>query len=80
MARHPVSIVGAWLVTLSAFVFLLVFFIDLFGLHHNPYFGLLFFLILPVLFVFGLLLIPLGMVVKGKSGGDPFVVKRVARD
>jgi hypothetical protein len=31
--------------------------------------------LLPVL-----LLIPLGMVVKGKSGGDPFVVKRVARD
>lgn len=31
--------------------------------------------LLPVL-----LLIPLGMVVKGRSGGDPFVVKRVARD
>jgi uncharacterized protein YpuA (DUF1002 family) len=31
--------------------------------------------LLPVL-----LLIPLGMMVKGKSGGDPFVVKRVARD
>ena len=31
--------------------------------------------LLPVL-----LLIPLGMVIKGKSGGDPFVVKRVARD
>jgi hypothetical protein len=27
-----------------------------------------------------LLLIPLGMIVKGRSGGDPFVVKRVARD
>jgi hypothetical protein len=31
--------------------------------------------LLPVL-----LLIPLGMVVKGRTGGDPFVVKRVARD
>jgi uncharacterized protein YpuA (DUF1002 family) len=31
--------------------------------------------LLPVL-----LLIPLGMVVKGRAGGDPFVVKRVARD
>ena len=31
--------------------------------------------LLPVL-----LIIPLGMMVKGKSGGDPFVVKRVARD
>jgi hypothetical protein len=27
-----------------------------------------------------LLLIPLGLVVKGRSGGDPFVVKRVQRD
>jgi uncharacterized protein YpuA (DUF1002 family) len=32
-------------------------------------------LLLPVL-----LLIPLGMMVKGRSGNDPFVVKRVARD
>src|SRR6185503_3948407 len=61
MARHPVSIVGAWLVTLSAFVFLLVFLIDLFGGHHNPYVGLILFLIVPALFVIGLLLIPLGM-------------------
>lgn len=34
-----------------------------------------FLIFLPVL-----LLIPLGMVVKGRSFGDPFVVKRVARD
>ena len=32
-------------------------------------------ILLPVL-----LFIPLGMMVKGRSGGDPFVVKRVARD
>jgi hypothetical protein len=64
MTRHPLSIVGAWLVTLSAFVFLFVFLVDLFGLHHNPYFGLVFFLILPVFFVIGLILIPLGMVLE----------------
>jgi hypothetical protein len=62
--RNPLSIVGAWLVTLSAFIFLLVFLIDLFGLHHNPYFGLVFFLIVPVVFVAGLLLIPLGIVLE----------------
>jgi hypothetical protein len=61
MTRHPVSIVGAWLVTLSAFIFILVFLIDIFGLHTNPYFGLIFFVILPVFFVLGLLMIPFGI-------------------
>ena len=58
MTRHPLSIVGAWITTLSAFIFLFVFLIDLFGLHSNPYVGLLFFLILPMFFVLGLLMIP----------------------
>ena len=48
------------LTTVSAVVFLVVFFADLFGLHTNPYLGIVFFLVLPALFVFGLLLIPLG--------------------
>src|SRR5215471_16761544 len=61
MSRNPVSIVGAWLVTISAFIFILVFLIDLFGLHTNPYFGLVFFVILPVVFVLGLVLIPVGI-------------------
>ncbi len=61
MTRHPLSIVGAWITTLSAFIFLFVFLIDLFGLHSNPYFGLVFFLILPMFFVLGLLMIPAGI-------------------
>src|SRR5262245_21977943 len=60
MNRHPVTVVGAWLVTLSAFTFLFVFFLDLLGLHHNPYVGLIFFVVLPIFFVIGLLMIPLG--------------------
>jgi hypothetical protein len=64
MTRHPLSLVGAWLVTLSAFTFLFVFLLDLFGFHHNPYFGLVFFLILPMFFVFGLILIPIGVVLE----------------
>lgn len=50
------------LTTLSAVVFIFVLLVDLFGLHSNPYFGLVFFVILPVLFVLGLLMIPLGIV------------------
>lgn len=59
--RSPISIVGAALTTISAVVFLVVFLADLFGLHSNPYIGILFFLILPAIFLAGLLLIPLGI-------------------
>ena len=48
------------LTTISAVTFLVVFFADLFGLHTNPYLGILFFLVLPGIFVVGLLLIPFG--------------------
>src|SRR5262252_3422160 len=48
------------LTTISAAVFLVVFFADVFGFHTNPYLGILFFLILPGVFLLGLALIPLG--------------------
>src|SRR6476646_6695621 len=48
------------LTTISASVLLIVFLADLFGLHTNPYLGILFFLVLPGIFLFGLALIPLG--------------------
>ena len=48
------------LTTMSAVVFLVVFLADLLGLHTNPYLGIVFFLILPAIFVLGLILIPLG--------------------
>ena len=51
MTRHPLSIAGALLTTVSAVVFLFVLFLDLFGFHTNPYVGLIFFVILPTLFV-----------------------------
>jgi hypothetical protein len=61
MTRHPLSIVGSVLATLSAFLFIFVFLIDALGLHSNPYFGLMFFVVLPIIFVIGLLMIPLGI-------------------
>jgi hypothetical protein len=48
------------LTTISAVLFLVVFLADLFGLHTNPYIGIVFFLVLPALFLLGLVLIPLG--------------------
>ena len=61
MKRHPLSIAGIALTTLTALLFVFVFLLDMFGLHTNPYLGIVFFLILPAFFVLGLLLIPLGM-------------------
>ena len=60
MIRSPISVIGMVLTTVSAVVFLVVFLADLFGMHTNPYVGILFFLILPSIFLFGLVLIPIG--------------------
>jgi nitrate/TMAO reductase-like tetraheme cytochrome c subunit len=58
---NPLSSVGALITTVSAVLFLLFFGLDLFGLHANPYLGIVFFLVLPGFFVLGLLLIPAGL-------------------
>ena len=60
LIRSPLSVAGMVLTTVSAAAFLVVFLADLFGLHTNPYIGILFFLILPAVFVVGLALIPFG--------------------
>jgi hypothetical protein len=60
LVRNPTSIAGIVLATASAVLFLIVFLADLLGWHTNPYIGIVFFLILPGIFVFGLLLIPFG--------------------
>src|SRR6187455_1687534 len=59
--RNPFAIVGAFLATFGALFFGIFFLLELFGLHTNPYIGIVVFLILPALFVFGLLLIPFGL-------------------
>jgi Cytochrome c7 and related cytochrome c len=60
LIRSPISVTGMVLTTISAVLFLVVFLADVFGLHTNPYLGIVFFLVLPGLFLLGLLLIPLG--------------------
>jgi hypothetical protein len=79
MTRHPLTILGAWLVTLSAFVFLFVFLIDLFGFHHNPYLGLLFFLVVPLFFVIGLVMIPLGIALERRRKARGLAPRRLPR-
>src|SRR5262245_19455598 len=62
--RNAITLIGAALVTLSALLFLFVFLADAFGMHTTPYAGIVFFLLLPAIFVLGLLLIPVGMLLE----------------
>src|SRR5580765_2052675 len=73
LIRSPISIVGMVLTTITAVVFVVVVLAELFGLHTNPYVGILFFLVLPALFVVGLLLIPFGAWIerRRRAAGKP---------
>ena len=61
LARHPVAIAGAVIATVAAVVFIALAIAVVVGLLDNPYAGLVVFIVVPALFVLGLLLIPLGM-------------------
>ena len=59
--RHPAALAGAVIATVSAVGFLTLVAADLLGMFPNPYAGLVIFIAVPALFVFGLLLIPVGI-------------------
>ncbi len=61
LSRNPVSIAGAALTTISAALFVVYLTLEAFGVFASPYIGLVGYLLIPALFVVGLLLIPLGM-------------------
>src|SRR4051812_37821370 len=73
LIRSPISITGMVMATIGGVLFTLAVFGDLFGLHANPYVGIVLFLVLPALFVLGLLLIPLGAWVerRRRAAGKP---------
>ncbi len=62
--RNVISAFGAIIAVFSAVFFLIVFFLDLFGFHTNPYIGIVFFLVIPALFISGLVLVPVGFMVE----------------
>jgi hypothetical protein len=68
LAQNPVTLVGAVLTTSTALTTIAFWFYDIFlpGPPH-PYIGILVFLILPGIFVLGLLLIPLGIWLRRRS-------------
>jgi hypothetical protein len=71
LIRAPIAVAGMVLTTISASLFLVVFLADLFGWHSNPYVGIVFFLILPALFLLGLALIPFGAWVERRRRSPP---------
>jgi hypothetical protein len=60
-ARNPISLIGSAIATAAAVVFLVLLALDFAGQLRNPYIGLLIFIAVPAVFVFGLLLIPIGI-------------------
>jgi hypothetical protein len=60
LTRNPLSLLGAALTTASAILILTLFGVELVGYHGGPYLGILTYALLPLVFVAGLLLIPLG--------------------
>jgi nitrate/TMAO reductase-like tetraheme cytochrome c subunit len=61
ISRHPVGLVGVAVTTASAILILTLFSLQLLGMQGGPYVGILAYLILPLIFVAGLILIPIGL-------------------
>ncbi len=64
--QNAITQFGVLLTTVSAVLFLVLFVWDFFGLHSNPYLGIISFLLLPAVFVLGLVLIPVGIVLENR--------------
>jgi nitrate/TMAO reductase-like tetraheme cytochrome c subunit len=60
--NNPISLAGGAITTASGVTMIGYWLVEMFGRRYdNPYLGIIFFLLLPALFIAGLLLIPVGM-------------------
>jgi nitrate/TMAO reductase-like tetraheme cytochrome c subunit len=80
--NNPISLAGGAVTTASGITMISYWLAELSGhLSHNPYLGIIFFLILPGLFILGLALIPIGIMARRrklrKAGQIPAVFPRV---
>jgi hypothetical protein len=66
--RNRISSLGVALTTASALLFLALIALEVLGVLRNPYVGILMFVIVPAVFVLGLLLIPVGLWVDRRGG------------
>jgi nitrate/TMAO reductase-like tetraheme cytochrome c subunit len=66
--NNPISLAGGAITTAAGVTMIGYWLVELFGRpNDNPYLGIIFFLILPALFVAGLLLIPLGVFLRRRQ-------------
>jgi hypothetical protein len=61
LTQNPVSLIGTALATASLTLIIALFLVQLLGFEGGPYLGILTFLVLPMFFVAGLVLIPIGV-------------------
>jgi hypothetical protein len=74
LSASPLGFTGVLLVTTSSILFLLLFVLDLLGFLESPYVGILTFLVLPGVFVLGLVLIPVARFLEARAGRRRLVV------
>ena len=66
--NNPISLAGGAITSAAGVTMIGYWLLDIFGRpNDNPYLGIIFFLILPALFVLGLLLIPIGVFVRRRK-------------
>ena len=66
--NNPISLAGGAITSAAGVTMIAYWIVELFGRpNDNPYLGIIFFLILPALFILGLLLIPVGMYFRRKK-------------
>jgi nitrate/TMAO reductase-like tetraheme cytochrome c subunit len=66
--NNPISLAGGAITTASGVTMIAYWLVELFGrFNDNPYLGIIFFLLLPALFIAGLVLIPVGMWARRKK-------------
>jgi hypothetical protein len=61
LTRHPLSLIGSTIATAASTLFLIFFVLGLFGMEQHPYVGILAYVLLPTVFVLGLVMIPIGL-------------------
>ena len=66
--NNPISLAGGAITTAAGVTMVGHWVVELFGRHYeNPYVGIIFILILPALFILGLLLIPIGLFLRRRA-------------
>src|SRR5271166_2896371 len=76
LIRNPISLIGVALAAVALVNIVLLLLIDLLASHSSPYIGILAYMVAPGFLFFGLILVPIGMIVERRrrlrNVGAPF--------